>query len=88
MQTIHSTSNQEQEAAETPILLLHKKTGSVFRHLGGTKFRNLTTGTDGELEAEKVKTLLAIPVRLNQLVMINPKLVTLIEQFNLEVIND
>lgn len=87
MQTTHSHSD-DLAATEIPILLLHKKTGSVFRHLGGLKFRNLTTGTDGELTAEQAKAILALPIRLNQIVMANPRVVDLIEQFNFEVIND
>lgn len=77
------------EAEKTyPIILLNVFTRTPYLHIEGNKFRNLCNGNEGELTPELIKKGIRLPVRLNDMVMKNPKLVDLIEKFGCEIAND
>jgi hypothetical protein len=73
---------------EYPVILLHVFTRTPYLHIEGMRFRNLCNGNEGELTPEMIKKGIRLPVRLNHMVMKNPKLVDLIEQFGCEIANN
>lgn len=67
-------------------LTTNKKTGDVYQWRGGLRFRNLTTGRDGELETnEQAKQAFVIPLQLNALANQNENLITLIQVLGLSL---
>jgi hypothetical protein len=88
MKQTHSSSDPQAAEQPVPVLLLNVFTRTAYLHLEGLKFRNLCNGTEGEMTTEQIKKGLRLPVRLNQMVMKNPKLVDLIEQFGCEIANN
>ncbi len=67
-------------------LTLNKKTGDIYRWEGGLRFKNLTTGRAGELQAkEEAQKAFAIPLHLNEMATQNANLITLIQALGLSM---
>ncbi len=67
-------------------LTTNKKTGDIYKWEGGLRFKNLTTGRDGELQTkEQAQQAFAIPLQLNALANQNENLITLIQVLGLSL---
>lgn len=74
---------------ENLALTTNKRTGDIYRWEGGLRFKNLTTGREGELQTrEQAQGAFAIPLHLNELAGKNQNLVSLIEGLGLAINNE
>jgi len=71
----------------TTTLLVSKTTRNIYETTDNEHFANVTTGTEGVLTPEQVKTTLAIPLRLNAAHQQNKYLIELIKRLGLAIEN-
>lgn len=73
-------------------MLLKAKNGNIYEYHDRTdtevSLTNLTTGAEGKIPNERMKSLFTIPLRLNQMSEENPNLKELIKLLNLSYDNE
>lgn len=71
----------------------YSKVGAVLRntqkdhaylHLGEQRYRNLTTGVEGEIPDDIAKKIFLLNVELTEMIAINPEIENLITKLNLK----
>lgn len=66
-------------------IVRHKTTNILYRHLEGDKYRNLSTGAEGEVNSEIAQKIFAINLDATALLNENPNIEVLIKSIGLKI---
>lgn len=65
----------------------NKKTNHIYRHISGNKFKNLTTGAEGEMSDEIAQKVLTIGASASDICNKHPLVEELISRLKLKIIS-